>query len=205
MHDYPPMIQRNSRLQLAVFGSLLVLGTSAYAATDVRVVTPPPPEVEAPVVQPGTDPAGSVSNRATDPTTGQPNVPFGAQPQAQPVEAFPADNPMTDFAAWAVGFSWLVGVLVTLLLGSAFLVLNLGLLSKRPEDHVGGRTPSDVGILKDQLWPQEPRERRVLPAEEDEEGDLREAIGSEIHRQPDYPRQQDSPPPYEPKPFKRAG
>lgn len=79
-----------------------------------------------------------------------------------------ADSPFTDFTAAAVGYVLLIGFLVSILLIGGILVLNLGLLSKRAEDHTGRRTPSDVGILKGTLWPEQYKQT-ILPAEEEEE------------------------------------
>jgi hypothetical protein len=75
---------------------------------------------------------------------------------------------MSSYTSAAVIQVLLIGVLVTFLLLGAFLVLNLGLMSKRDEDRVGGRTPSDVGFLKNTNWPQEKEERRRLPADDEE-------------------------------------
>lgn len=77
-----------------------------------------------------------------------------------------AGSPFSDYGMGIAIYSFLTGVLVTGLLLGAFLVLNLGLMSKREEDRVGKRNPSDVGILKEAVWPEEPYERTVLPAEE---------------------------------------
>jgi flagellar basal body-associated protein FliL len=79
-----------------------------------------------------------------------------------------AGSPISDFTVNVIIYTMLGTLLVVALLGGAFLVLNLGLLSKREEDRIGGRTPSDVGILKDNIWPEEPRNVPRLPAEEDE-------------------------------------
>ncbi len=46
--------------------------------------------------------------------------------------------------------------LVGTLLGLGFLVLNVGLLSKRREDHRGKSAPSDIHVLKESLYPGEP-------------------------------------------------
>jgi hypothetical protein len=59
-----------------------------------------------------------------------------------------------------------VGFLVAVLLIGGILVVNLGLMSKRAEDRTGTRTPSDVGILKDTLWPHETEPTAILPAED---------------------------------------
>jgi hypothetical protein len=87
----------------------------------------------------------------------------------QPTGTTPGYSLFTDYTAGAVGIVLLVGVLVTVLLGAGMLFVNLGLMSKRREDHIGRRDPSDVGILKHTVWPQEVDDRRYLPAEEDEE------------------------------------
>lgn len=79
-----------------------------------------------------------------------------------------AGSPFTNYIAGVAAYSFGVGVLVTLLLVGAFLILNLGLLSKREEDRTGARDPSDVGFLKNTNWPQQPYERTALPAEEED-------------------------------------
>jgi hypothetical protein len=66
----------------------------------------------------------------------------------------------------------MAAALVFTLLAGAFLVLNLGLLSKRKEDRVGGRTPSDLGILKQGIWPEEAPRTLQLPADDEEEQGL---------------------------------
>lgn len=91
-------------------------------------------------------------------------------PTADPLRGTPDTGDFTDFTAAAVVYILLVGVLVVLLLIGAFMVINLGLMSRRPEDRVGVRTPSDLGILRTQLWPQEPVDRAVLPASDEEGG-----------------------------------
>lgn len=68
----------------------------------------------------------------------------------------------------AIAYVLVIGALVVILLGGGLLVLNLGLMSKRDQDHVGGRTPSDVGILKNSIWPRERENAPILPAEESE-------------------------------------
>jgi hypothetical protein len=76
---------------------------------------------------------------------------------------------MSDYTAAVVVQVLLIGVLISCLLIGGILVLSLGLMSKRQEDRVGGRTPSDVGILQETNWPERHIERRALPAEEEEE------------------------------------
>lgn len=82
-----------------------------------------------------------------------------------------AGSPLTDYTVRAIAYVLVIAVLLAILFVGAFLVLNLGLLSKRKEDRVGGRTPSDVGILKGTVWPESPDESPQLPAEEEEEQD----------------------------------
>lgn len=95
-----------------------------------------------------------------------------------------AASPFTDYTAAAIAWTLMVAFLVAVLLIGGILIVNLGLMSKRPEDHIGRRTPSDVGILKHTVWPEEASEKRLLPAEEDGEGlegagpDLREQRGA---------------------------
>jgi hypothetical protein len=48
-----------------------------------------------------------------------------------------------------------------------FLILNLGLLSKRPEDRTGHRDPSDLEVFQNQVWPNAEEDKAVLPAAED--------------------------------------
>jgi hypothetical protein len=79
------------------------------------------------------------------------------------VNSMMADSPVTSYTAGVMLYMLLVGFLVTFLLGGAFAVLNLGLMSKRAEDSgLGHRDPSDVALLP------EYRPHQVLPAEEGE-------------------------------------
>jgi hypothetical protein len=79
-----------------------------------------------------------------------------------------AGSPLTDYTVGVIIQVLLIGVLIAGLLIGGILFVNLGLMSKRSKDHIGGRTPSDVGILKDSNWPIEETTQRSLPAEEDE-------------------------------------
>lgn len=79
-----------------------------------------------------------------------------------------AGSPFTDYTARVVSYVFLTGFLVSILLIGGILLLSLGLMSKRPEDQVGDRNPSDSGILKNTSWPPAPYEKRTLPAEEEE-------------------------------------
>src|SRR4051812_7725348 len=80
-----------------------------------------------------------------------------------------ASSPFTDYTASVVTVVLLIGGLVVLLLGGGLLVLNIGLFSKRREDRVGGRTPSDLGVLRNMAWPEDEDNDRHLPAEEPDE------------------------------------
>jgi hypothetical protein len=83
-------------------------------------------------------------------------------------ESLGAGSPFTSYTAAVVVYVLLAAVLITGLLIGAFLLINLGLLSKRREDRVGHRDPSDATILQGEVWPDEPAEFTVLPAEEQE-------------------------------------
>lgn len=87
-------------------------------------------------------------------------------PAAAPLSQSGAGSPFGDFTAGAVVYALLTGFLVTVLIGGGILVLNLGLLSKRSRDRIGGRNPSDVAILKNSTWPEAPYEQRRFPAED---------------------------------------
>jgi uncharacterized membrane protein YciS (DUF1049 family) len=93
----------------------------------------------------------------------------GGAPEAVVRNSMMAESPFSNYTAAVVAYVLLVGFLVSVLLIGGFLVLNLGLMSKRAEDRVGGRTPSDVGILKHTIWPQEEDDTPTLPAEESED------------------------------------
>lgn len=86
-----------------------------------------------------------------------------------------AGSPFNDYTAGVIVYVLLTAFLVTLLVGGGILIVNLGLMSKRSRDRIGGRTPSDVAILKNNMWPEAPYEQRKFPAE-DEEPD-QEAVG----------------------------
>lgn len=83
-----------------------------------------------------------------------------------------AGSPFTNYDAKIVIYTFLAAFLVFTLLGGAFVIINLGLLSKRPEDKVGHRSSGDLGFFKNEIWPPEPYERVVLPAEEQQEETL---------------------------------
>ncbi len=92
---------------------------------------------------------------------------WAALPGSGVGESLGAGSPFTHYTAAVVVYVLLAGVLITGLLLGAFLLINLGLLSKRREDRVGRRDPSDVGILREGVWPEEAEDRAELPAEEE--------------------------------------
>jgi hypothetical protein len=94
---------------------------------------------------------------------------WAANQAGMPANSSGAGSPFSAFDGRVLIYGLLVAFLVFGLLTGAFLIINLGLLSKRPEDHIGKRTPSDLGILKNRLWPEVPYNENALPAEEDEE------------------------------------
>jgi hypothetical protein len=91
-------------------------------------------------------------------------VPMVPSPGSGPMAA---DSVFSDFDARMVVFILMAGVLVTILIGGGILVVNLGMLSRRDQDKVGGRVPSDVGLLKNSVWPEEHEEQNVFPAREE--------------------------------------
>ena len=91
-----------------------------------------------------------------------------AAPGASVGQSAGAGSPFSNYMAGVTIYVLLVGFLVAILLIGGFLIVNLGLMSKRPEDHIGKRTPSDVGIFKNNMWPEVPYLKRSLPAEEDD-------------------------------------
>jgi len=101
-----------------------------------------------------------------------------------------AGSPFTTYTAGVLIYGLATGVLVSILLIGAFLILNLGLLSKREEDRIGKRTPSEVGILKNNIWPEEPYVKTVLPAEEE---DFEENLQKDKSPQPNEQEKKTSP------------
>jgi hypothetical protein len=85
-----------------------------------------------------------------------------------PPASMAAGSPFSDYTAAAVIYVLIIGLLFSVLIGGGLLILNLGLMSKREEDRIGGRNPSDVAILKGNVWPEQREVKRILPAEEDE-------------------------------------
>jgi len=72
--------------------------------------------------------------------------------------------------------------LVGVLLGAAFLVLSLGLLSRRREDRVGRSAPSDLEALKPALFPEEAGnpEARIAAMEEHSAGGIAQRVVGRI-------------------------
>jgi hypothetical protein len=110
-----------------------------------------------------------------------------------------AGSPFNNYMVGVAGFMFGIGVLVTVLMGGADLIINIGLLSKRPEDHIGKRTPGDLGILRTNTWPNQPYDQNALPAEEEdfeanykEEVEYRSPTMEEVRKEEDRPQQ---PPP----------
>ena len=102
-----------------------------------------------------------------------------------PKNSMMAGSPLNNYTISVMGYMILIGFLVTVLLGGAFVVLNVGLLSKREEDKTGMRDPSDVGVLKAQLWPEEDSRRPILPAEEDEDQQVVSLQQKHLDNRPD--------------------
>ncbi|MGZ6369640.1 MAG: hypothetical protein ACXWPM_02785 [Bdellovibrionota bacterium] len=98
-------------------------------------------------------------------------IPFSAQAAVTGIQ-HTAPALLTPYAARAVVFTLIVGVLVVLLLGLGMLVISYGLMSKRPEDRIGERNPSDSAFLRNEIWPEQPYEEHTLPAEEEGEGEF---------------------------------
>ena len=93
-----------------------------------------------------------------------------------------AGSPFSDYTAMAVGMALLAGVLVGIMLAGGFLIVNLGMLSKRPEDRIGKRDPSDVGILKYNVWPEAPYSKNQLPAEEEDDEEHYQRLQKELKK-----------------------
>jgi hypothetical protein len=68
-----------------------------------------------------------------------------------------AFSPARGDAARIFSIGLAVGILVSCLLIGGLLIVNFGLFSKRREDQVGERAPSDLGVTED-------KSHRVFPA-----------------------------------------
>jgi hypothetical protein len=83
------------------------------------------------------------------------------------------NSPFTVYTAGAVVDVMIVSVLVLTLFVGGFLVVNLGLMSHREQDQAPRyREPSEVGVLKDEVWPRQKVNHPVLPAELSEDVDV---------------------------------
>jgi hypothetical protein len=89
-------------------------------------------------------------------------------PGGGPGQSAGAGSPFTTYDAGVAIYMLLIAGLVTVLLIGGFLILNYGMMSKRPNDRYGKRTPSEPAFFKNQMWPPEPYEQNQLPAEEDD-------------------------------------
>ncbi len=130
------------------------------------------------------------------------------QPGVGPVDtgtgrdAMMANSPFTAYTAGVVADVLIVGVLVLALLVGGFLVVNLSMMSRRKQDLAPrSREPSDVGILKEEMWPRQRVNEPVLPAELPE--DQITAIGPEPIPEPELDQatllhEEDMPPDYQP-------
>jgi hypothetical protein len=84
-------------------------------------------------------------------------------PMPHSANSMMAESPVTSYTAGVMLYMLLVGFLVTFLLGGAFAVLSVGLMSRRNEpDKLGHWDPSDIAFL------QQHNIRQILPAEEGE-------------------------------------
>jgi hypothetical protein len=84
-------------------------------------------------------------------------------PMPHSANSMMAESPVSSYTAGVMLYMLLVGFLVTFLLGGAFAVVNIGLMSKREEDSgLGHWDPSDVAFLR------EHSPHHILPAEEGE-------------------------------------
>ena len=81
-----------------------------------------------------------------------------------------AGSPLGEFAFAAILQVLLVGVLAVTLVGGGILVINLTMMSRRPQDWTGShREPSNLGFFKHETWPHEAYDENILPAKTDEE------------------------------------
>src|SRR5687767_9120391 len=92
--------------------------------------------VSASALAQGPGPAAGGNAAGSTPPAGE-----AASNRELPSATAAAESPFNSYTAGVVGYALGAGFLVSVLLIGGFLVLNLGLLSKRTEDRVGGRTP----------------------------------------------------------------
>lgn len=116
----------------------------------------------------GTNPASAEVEAETRAPL-SPSEPAADAPQSADNSAtaqlWPAETPFFRHVdARAAMYSIGITLLVVTVVGGGILMVTYGLMSKRSEDLVGERTPSDVGLLKESMWPNEAGSRAVLPA-----------------------------------------
>jgi hypothetical protein len=159
----------------------LIFAASYWGATQTMAAgpgpkpTPPQSRLDfAPYEQYNRAASGAIEQQKMPPGASQrtapqpPNVrtaPAGVHP-AEHHNSMMAESPFTDYTAGVLIFGLITAFLVSVLLIGGFLILNLGLMSKRAEDRVGSRDPSDVDILSNISWPQVAYIKKVLPAED---------------------------------------
>ncbi len=90
-----------------------------------------------------------------------------------------AGSPLDDYSVGVALYVLLIGFLVSVLLIGGILVVNIGLMSKSEEDKIGARTPSDVGILKQVVWPEQRDIPHEFPETNEEVAGVTEIIGPE--------------------------
>ncbi len=81
----------------------------------------------------------------------------------------PKGNPFGSYTSAVLSTGIVVSVLFVLLIIGGMLFVNWAFLSKRKQDRTGGRNPSDVAILKENIWPEAPYEEKEFPAMVDDE------------------------------------
>ena len=98
-------------------------------------------------------------------------------------DAAGAGSPLGEFAFAAIVQVLLIGFLAVTLVGGGILIINLTMMSRRPQDWTGShRDPSNLGFFKHETWPQEPYDENILPAKTEEE----EAELEKRSRPPDH-------------------
>ncbi len=109
----------------------------------------------------------------------------GAELLAQPAGSIakvpePKGNPFNAYTSSVLSTGIVVAVLFVLLILGGLLFVNWAFLSKRRQDRTGGRNPSDVGILKENIWPEAPYEEKEFPAMDGESEEELQAQGLEV-------------------------
>ncbi len=91
----------------------------------------------------------------------------------------PKGNPFNAYTSSVLSTGIVVAVLFVLLILGGLLFVNWAFLSKRRQDRTGGRNPSDVAILKENIWPEAPYEEKEFPAMDGESEEELQAQGLE--------------------------